>query len=85
MPRYPSPWRVNDAVLHDALRDEFRSAIAAVMAAADDSGDEAVGLIRQLRSDIYDTDGFDRSGVASHLAAGRSPTRATPERSRDRR
>ena len=78
-----SPWRVNDVVLYDALRDEFRSAIAAVMATADDSGDDVVGLVRQLRSDLYSTDGFDRSGVASHLAAVRSLTRTVPERSRD--
>lgn len=83
MSQRPSPWRVNDAVLYDALRDEFRSSIAAVMGTADDSSDEVVGPIRQLRSDMYNTDGFDRSGVASHLAAMRSPTRAAAERSCD--
>jgi len=83
MSHRPSPWRVNDAVLYDALRDEFRSAIAAVVAATDDPGDDDVALVRQLRSEMYGTDGFDRSGVASHLAAVRSPTRVAPERSRD--
>ncbi len=82
MSQPPSPWRVNDAVLYDALRDEFRSAIASVMAAADSPGDDDVALVRQLRSDMYSTDGFDRSGVTSHLAAVRSPTRTAPERSR---
>jgi len=83
MSQRSSPWRVNDAVLYDALRDEFRASIAAVMAAAESPGDDVVALVRQLRSDLYSTDGFDRSGVASHLAAVRSPTRAAPERSRD--
>lgn len=83
MPQRPSPWRVNDAVLYDALRDEIRSSIAAVMATADSSGDDVVDLVRQLRSDMYRPDGFDRSGVASHLAAVRSSTRAAPERARE--
>lgn len=83
MSQRPSQWRVNDAVLYDALRDKFRSAIAAVIAEADSSGDNVVPLVRQLRSDMYSTDGFDRSGVTSHLAAVRSPTRAAQERSRD--
>lgn len=83
MSQPPSPWRVNDVVLHDALRDEFRSAIGAVMAAADSPGDNVVALVRQLRSDMHSTDGFDRHGIASRLEAVRAPTRATPERSRD--
>lgn len=83
MPQHPLPWRVNDAVLYDALRDEIRSAIAAVMATADSPGDNVVALIQQLRSDMYNTDGFDRSGVESHLAAVTSPTQAAPERSSD--
>lgn len=83
MTQRPSPWRVNDAALYDALRDEIRASIAAVMATADSSGDDVVPLVQQLRSDMYSTDGFDRSEVSSHLAAVRSPTRAAPEQSRD--
>lgn len=83
MSQHPSPWRVNDAVLYDALRDEFRSAIAAAMTTADSSDNNVVALVRQLRSDMYSTDGFDRSGVTSHLAALRSPAQAAPERSCD--
>lgn len=83
MSQRPSPWRVNDAVLHDALRDEFRSAIATVMAAADNPGDNIVALVRQLRSDMHSTDGFDRHGIASRLEAVRASNRAAPERSRD--
>lgn len=83
MSQHPSPWRVNDAVLYDVLRDEFRSAIAGVMAAADSPGDDDVAQIRRLRSYMYSTDGFDRSRAASHLGAMRSPTRAAAERSRD--
>lgn len=83
MSQQPSPWRVNDAVLYDALRDEFRSSIAAVMIAANSPGDNVVALVRQLRSDMYGTDGFDRSGVALQLAAMRSLPRAAPERTHD--
>lgn len=83
MSQRASPWRVNDVVLYDALRDELRASIAAVLAEADSPGDNVVALIQQLRLDMYNTDGFDRSGVASHLAAVRSPTRAAPERARD--
>ncbi|MDQ0614049.1 hypothetical protein QF046_001690 [Microbacterium sp. W4I4] len=77
-----SPWRVNDAVLYDALRDELRSAIASVMATADGSGDEVVAVVRQSRSEMYGTDGFDRDGIASRLEAVRASTRTAPERSR---
>lgn len=83
MSQQPSPWRVNDAVLYDALRDELRSAIATVMATTDDSGDEVVALVQQLRSDMYGTDGFDRDGIASRLEAVRASTRPAPERSSD--
>ncbi len=82
MSQRPSPWRVNDAAFYDALRDEFRSAVAAVMAAADSPGDTVVARVQQLRSDMHSTDGFDRDGIASRLEAVRAPTRATPERSR---
>ncbi|MDQ0615295.1 hypothetical protein QF046_002936 [Microbacterium sp. W4I4] len=77
-----SPWRVNDAVLYDALRDELRSAIATVMATANDSGDDTVALVRQLRSEMYGTDGFDRDGIAARLEAVRASMRTASERSR---
>ncbi|BDZ39353.1 hypothetical protein GCM10025863_19670 [Microbacterium suwonense] len=82
MSERPSPWRVNDAVLYDALREELRSTIAAVMTETARPDDDTVALVRQLRSEMYDTDGFDRDGIASRLAAVRASTRSTPERSR---
>lgn len=78
MSQRPSPWRVNDAVFYDALRDELRSAIAAVMAEPARPDDDTVALVRQLRSEMYGTDGFDRDGIASRLEAVRASTRAAP-------
>lgn len=62
-----SPWRGNDAAVFDALRDEIRLALAALTVAADTSAEEVVGIVQQLRSGLYGTDGFDRTAVSSHL------------------
>lgn len=83
MSQRPSPWRVNDAVLYNALRDALRSAVAALMAETARPDHDTVALIRQLRSEMYGTDGFDRDGIASRLEVVRASTRAAPERQRD--
>ncbi|MBN8424413.1 hypothetical protein JF531_07745 [Microbacterium esteraromaticum] len=70
-----SPWRGNDAAIYDALRDEIRSALATLTAAADVSTEEVVGAVQQLRSNLYSTDGFDRTAIAAHLESVRSGER----------
>ncbi len=67
MSQRPSPWRVNDAVIYDALRDESRAAIADFLASANEGDARVVDRITQLRSDLHDTDGFDRDEVAVAL------------------
>lgn len=72
MSQHPSPWRVNDAVLYDALRDEFRSSLAAALTSADRPGNDVSGVIQQLRAEMYGVDGFDRLEVGTGLDATRS-------------
>jgi len=76
-----SPWRVNDAVLYDALRDEFRSAMAAAIAKYTD--DECVALVRQLRSEMYGVDGFDRGEVVAVIDTVQGPSRTRSGRVAD--
>lgn len=67
MTQHHSPWRGNDAAAYDALRDEVRSALAGLTAAANVSSDEFVDAVQQLRLSLYSVDGFDRMSVAAHL------------------
>lgn len=72
MSRHHSPWRVNDAVLYDALRDEFRSSVAASMKSDDGSDDGTFGAIQRLRAELYSVDGFNRAEVTGSLNDMRS-------------
>lgn len=72
MSQRPSPWRVNDAVLYDALRDEARAAIAELLASIDDRDEHVADRIARLRSGAHDIDGFDRDEVGASLDALRN-------------
>lgn len=76
MSERPSPWRANDAVLYDALRDEFRSSIAVLLTRVDAQGTKALNSIQRLRSTVYTVDGFDRAEVTASL--NNLPSHADP-------
>lgn len=63
----PSPWRMNDVTLYDALRDEFRLAIASVVKFTEDSGGDTPDTIQHLRHEVYGLGGFDRAEVTARL------------------
>ncbi|WP_193597862.1 hypothetical protein [Microbacterium sp. YJN-G] len=69
MSQRPSQWRVNDAVLYEALRDEARVAIAGLLASSE-AHDASVAIrIAQARSELYNVNGFDRDEVVAKLNA----------------
>lgn len=74
MSQRPSPWRVNDVVLYDALRDETRAAIADFIASADDRDVRVADRIEQLRTALHDVNGFDRDEIAAKLDELRNDT-----------
>ena len=57
-----SPWRVNDAVASDSLRDIVASLTALLLALGRSSGsvDEALEELRGIRREVFLVDGFDR-------------------------
>lgn len=69
MSQHPSPWRVNDAVLYDALRDEARVAIAGILVSGKAHDASVADRIAQVRSELYDVNGFDRDEVVAKLNA----------------
>lgn len=69
MSQRPSQWRVNDAVLYDALRDEARVALAGLLVSGEDHDAGVADRIAQARSELYDVNGFDRDEVVAKLSA----------------
>lgn len=69
MSQRPSQWRVNDAVLYDALRDEARVALAGLLVSGEGHDTSVANRIAQARSDLYDVNGFDRDEVVAKLNA----------------
>ncbi|MEV5070147.1 hypothetical protein MRBLMI12_001744 [Microbacterium sp. LMI12-1-1.1] len=70
MPGPTSPWRVNDVVAYDLMRDAAARAMALLSAAArtEDSGADARDELVLLRRDVLAVDAYDRAAVAA-LAA----------------
>lgn len=77
MSQRTSPWRVNDAMLYDALRDEARLAVAELLTSADGRDERVADQITQLRSDLLDVNGFRRDEVAGKLNALRNAAGAS--------
>jgi|GEM_PF-7012554 len=69
MSQRTSQWRVNDAVLYDALRDEARVALAGLLVSGEAHDANVASRIAQARSELYDVNGFDRDEVVAHLNA----------------
>lgn len=69
MSQRPSQWRVNDAVLYDALRDEVRVALAGLLKSGEGHNTSIAARVAQARSDLYDVNGFDRDEVVAKLDA----------------
>jgi hypothetical protein len=69
MSQRPSQWRVNDAVLFDALRDEARVALAGLLASGETHDPSIANQIAQARSELYDVNGFDRDEIVAKLNA----------------
>lgn len=71
MPRATSPWRVNDVVAYDRMRDSATAAFALMQAAArPEHGDAeaARAELALLHQEVLDVDAYDRDAVAA-LAA----------------
>lgn len=70
MPEATSPWRVNDVVAYDLMRDAAARAFALLSAAAQTSESDANERheLTELRSDVLAVDAYDRAAVAA-LAA----------------
>lgn len=69
MSQRPSQWRVNDAVLYDALRDEACVALAGLLVSGEPHDASVADRIAQARSELFDVDGFDRDEVVAKLNA----------------
>ena len=69
MSQRPSQWRVNDAVLYDALRDEARVALAGLLVSGEAHDASVADRIAQTRSELYNVNGFDRNEVVAKLNA----------------
>ncbi|WP_460798769.1 hypothetical protein [Microbacterium sp. GXF0217] len=69
MSQRPSQWRVNDAVLYDALRDEARVALAGLVVSGEAHDASVATRIAQVRSELYDVNGFDRDEIVAKLNA----------------
>ncbi|WP_313479889.1 hypothetical protein [Microbacterium sp.] len=69
MSQRPSPWRVNDAVLYDALRDEARVALAGLLVPGEARDASVANRVAQARFELYDVNGFDRDEVVAKLNA----------------
>lgn len=65
MSQRPSRWRVNDAVLYDAMRDEARIAIAGLLVSGEAHDASVANRIAQARSELYDVNGFDRDEIVA--------------------
>ncbi len=72
MSQRPSQWRVNDAVLYDALRDEARAALAGLLVSGEAHDASVADRIAQARSELYDVNGFDRDEIVAKLNAIRN-------------
>lgn len=70
MPGATSPWRVNDVVAYDLMREAAARAMALLSVAAQsgDSGHDARRELAQLRREVLAIDSYDRAAVAT-LAA----------------
>lgn len=69
MSQRPSQWRVNDAVLYDALRDEARVALAGLLMSGEGYDAGVANRIAQARSELCNVNGFDRDEIAAKLNA----------------
>ncbi|MCC2028814.1 hypothetical protein KEC56_04665 [Microbacterium sp. YMB-B2] len=69
MSQRPSQWRVNDAVLYDALREEARVALAGLLVSGEAHDASVADRIAQARLELYDVNGFDRGEVVTKLNA----------------
>lgn len=69
MSQRPSQWRVNDAVLYDALRDEARVALAEMLVSGEVHDASIAERIARARSELYDVNGFDRDEVVAKINA----------------
>lgn len=69
MSQRPSQWRVNDAVLYDALRDEARVALAGLLVTGEARDVSIADRIAQARSELYDINVFDRDEIVAKLNA----------------
>lgn len=67
MPGASSPWRVNDVVAYDLMREAAARAMALLCAAAQsgDSGAEARRELARLRREVLAVDAYDRAAVAA--------------------
>lgn len=71
MPETTSPWRVNDVVAYDRMRDTATIAFAVLQAAARADGPDADAAreeLAALRREVLGVDAYDRAAVAA-LAA----------------
>jgi formate-dependent phosphoribosylglycinamide formyltransferase (GAR transformylase) len=67
MPGATSPWRVNDVVAYDLMREAAARAMALLSAAArsGESGAEARRELARLRREVLAVDAYDRAAVAA--------------------
>ena len=67
MPGATSPWRVNDVVAYDLMREAAARAMALLSAAAQsgDPGADARRELARLRREVLAVDAYDRAAVAA--------------------
>ena len=70
MPGAASPWRVNDVVAYDLMREAAARAMALLSAAAQsgDSDADARDELARLRREVLAVDAYDRAVVAAVAA-----------------
>ncbi|MCK3769405.1 hypothetical protein MZK47_06970 [Microbacterium aerolatum] len=68
----PSLWRVNDAVLYDALRDEARVTLAGLLVAGEGNDASVANRIAHARSELHEVNGYDRDEVIAKLNTTRN-------------
>lgn len=68
MPGATSPWRVNDVVTYDRMRQNATTLTALLIGIAHAGGDEAEQLrveLAEWRREVETVDGFDRAAVTA--------------------
>lgn len=71
MPETTSPWRVNDVVAYDRMRDTATIAFALLQAAARANGPKAEAARQELtalRREVLGVEAYDRAAVAAVAA-----------------